>query len=193
MHFPEFTEQHIQQLTAFLAEQPNSMTFSQSEGYLFAVICSPEPLEVHQWMANIIADENAVGEETLFLFMALYHKISEAVFNTGYKLPAAFNAQCMSQWCNGFITGSSAYSDKLLKQTQLPAEYVQALSSAQASLSFFALTSEAITEIAKQNNMSKERLIEQQYDLMKDFSLGYAELIEVVAVNSGLYTDDGWE
>jgi hypothetical protein len=28
---------------------------------------------------------------------------------------------------------------------------------------------------------------------MGDFALGFAELIEIVALNSGLYTDEGWE
>jgi len=37
------------------------------------------------------------------------------------------------------------------------------------------------------------QLCEQQYDLMGDFALGFAELVEIVALNSGLYNDDGWD
>ena len=54
MQLPQFNEQHAQQLSAFLSTQPQAMSLTQSQGYLFGVICSPSPLEVHQWLAHIV-------------------------------------------------------------------------------------------------------------------------------------------
>ena len=194
MQLPQFTEQHAKQLSTFLDTQSQAMTLTQSQGYLFGVICSPEPLDVHEWMAAILPNTaNNVDEEMLFLFMALYHQISEQVFEVGYKLPAQYNYEFCSNWSAGFVTATTSYTQKLLSATALEAEYKQALESAQATLSFFALDGQTISQIALQNSIDEQLLCQQQYELMGDFALGFAELVEIVALNSGLYTDEGWE
>ena len=194
MQIPQFTEQHAKLLSEFLNTQSGAMSLTQSQGYLFGVICSPEPLEVHQWLENILPDTaNDLDEDMLFLFMALHHQVSEQVFELGYKLPAEFEYDFCQQWSAGFLTASQAYTHKLLASKQLDIQYKQALESAQATLSFFALDKPIIKQIAQQNNIDELHLCEQQYELMGDFALGFAELIEIVALNSGLYTDEGWE
>ncbi len=194
MQIPQFTEQHAKLLSEFLNTQSGAMSLTQSQGYLFGVICSPEPLEVHQWLENILPDTaNDLDEDMLFLFMALHHQVSEQVFELGYKLPAEFEYDFCQQWSAGFLTASQAYTHKLLASKQLDIQYKQALESAQATLSFFALDKQIIAQIAQQNNIDELHLCEQQYELMGDFALGFAELIEIVALNSGLYTDEGWE
>ena len=194
MQIPQFTEQHAKLLSEFLTTQPGAMSLIQSQGYLFGVICSPEPLEVHQWLENILPDTaNDLDEDMLFLFMALHHQVSEQVFELGYKLPAEFEYDFCQQWSAGFLTASQAYTHKLLASKQLDIQYKQALESAQATLSFFALDKPKIAQIAQQNNIDELHLCAQQYELMGDFALGFAELIEIVALNSGLYTDEGWD
>ncbi|WP_276755705.1 UPF0149 family protein [Pseudoalteromonas marina] len=194
MQLPQFTELHAKQLSTFLNTQPQAMTFEQSQGYLFGVICSPDPLDVHEWVDVILNNSaNELDEETLFLFMAFYHQISEQVFEVGYKLPPQYDSVFCSQWSQGFLTASNAYTQKLLAATKLDAQYKEALETAQATLSFFALDTQLISQIASQNSMNTLQLCEQQYDLMGDFALGFAELVEIVALNSGLYNDDGWD
>ncbi|WP_273047319.1 UPF0149 family protein [Pseudoalteromonas sp.] len=194
MQLPQFTELHATQLSTFLDTQPEAMTLSQSQGYLFGVICSPEPLDVHEWIAQILPNTtDNLDEEVLFLFMALYHQISEQVFEIGYKLPTQYSFDFCKSWSEGFLTATTTYTQKLLTSEQLEAEYKDALESAQATLSFFALGEDAITTIAAQNNLGLQSLCLQQYELMGDFALGFAELIEIVALNSGLYTDEGWD
>ena len=194
MQIPQFTEQHAELLSAFLSTQPGAMSLTQSQGYLFGIICSPEPLEVHQWLENILPNTaNDLDEDMLFLFMALHHQVSEQVFELGYKLPAKFEREFCQQWSTGFLTASQSYTHTLLSSEQLEVQYKQALESAQATLSFFALDKPTITQIAEQNNIDESHLCEQQYELMGDFALGFAELIEIVALNSGLYTDEGWD
>ena len=194
MQLPQFTELHAKQLSTFLDTQPKAMTLLQSQGYLFGVICSPEPLEVHQWIEQILPDmANDLDEDVLFLFMALYHQISEQVFEVGYKLPTQFDAFFCKSWSEGFLKATTIYTQKLLSAKQLEAQYKEALQSSQATLSFFALEGQVIRQIAVQNNTDEALLCQQQYELMGDFALGFAELIEIVALNSGLYTDEGWD
>ena len=178
MQLPQFNEQHAQQLSAFLSTQPQAMSLTQSQGYLFGVICSPSPLEVHQWLAHIVPNTaNDLDEEILFLFMALYHQISEQVFETG----------------EGFLRATQEYAQPLLTAPALEPQYKEALESALSTLSFFAVDEQTRVQIAQQNRMTLEALYQYQYESMGDFALGFAELIEVVAINSGLITDEGWE
>lgn len=194
MQIPQFTEQHAKLLSEFLTTQPGAMSLIQSQGYLFGTICSPEPLEVHQWLEQILPNTaNDLDEDMLFLFMALHHQVSEQVFELGYKLPVEFDLEFCQQWSAGFLTASQTYTHKLLQSEQLDIQYKQALESAQATLSFFALDAPTIAQIAQQNNIDELHLCAQQYELMGDFALGFAELIEIVALNSGLYTDEGWD
>ncbi|MEI8705422.1 UPF0149 family protein [Pseudoalteromonas sp. B62] len=194
MQLPQFTELHAKQLSTFLDTQPQAMTLLQSQGYLFGVICSPEPLDVHEWLDTILSNKaNDLDEETLFLFMALYHQISEQVFEAGYKLPANYDIYFCKSWSEGFLQATTMYTQKLLDAPQLEVQYKEALESAQATLSFFALDEQIISQIAAQNLMNEQLLCLQQYELMGDFALGFAELVEIVALNSGLYTDEGWD
>ena len=86
------------------------------------------------------------------------------------------------------------YIDKLMQADALTTDLTDALQTAYASLGFFALEPQLITTIAQQNQLSEIQLCQQQYELMGDFALGFAELIEIIAVQSGLYADeeDGW-
>lgn len=197
MHIPESTPQQEAQLSAFLACQNQAMTLAECQGYLFAVICAPAPLDVHQWLEEMIPDiDGKLPEDMLFSFMALYHKISEQVFATGFKLPYSVGSESVSltQWCAGFAKGAKPYVENLMHCSQLNAELKEALQSAFTSLSFFALKTEQLTQIAQQNKLSLTDLSQQKYELMGDFSLGFAELIEIVAVESGLYAEsEGWD
>ena len=201
MQIPAFTEQHAEQLNNFLAGHSQAMTLAQSQGYLFAVICSPEPLDVHEWLEVIVPNtQGQLDEEILFSFMALYHQISEQVYETGFKLPVSLKHHAdndsyldlddCQMWCQGFIQGAQVYYNKLSQVTGLDAALLEALQTAYASLGFFALDADVIAAIAKQNNLSEVQLAQSQYELIGDFALGFAELIEIVAVQSGLYTED---
>lgn len=197
MHIPESTPQQEAQLSAFLTGQDNAMSLAECQGYLFAVICAPEPLDVHQWLEEVIPSiDGKLPEDILFSFMALYHKISEQVFETGFKLPYSLGSEPvnLNHWCKGFAKGATPYVEKLMRCLQLNTELKEALQSAFASLSFFALTVGQRSQIALQNQISHTNLSQQQYELMGDFSLGFAELIEIVTVESGLYEEDeGWD
>ncbi|MGS0537082.1 UPF0149 family protein [Pseudoalteromonas sp. SaAl2] len=205
MQIPAFTPEHAQQLSTFLASHGQAMTLPQSQGYLFAVICSPEPLDVHQWLEVIVPNTGGQLDETiLFAFMGLYHQISEQVYETGFKLPVTLKHHADSDsyldldecqmWCQGFIQGAQEYYIKLSQAPALDANLLEALQTAYASLVFFALDAQVMTTIAEQNSITDVQLAQSQYELMGDFALGFAELIEIIAVQSGLYSeeDESW-
>ena len=128
MQIPQFTELQAKQLSTFLNTQSKAMNLEQSQGYLFGVICSPTPLDVHEWLEQILPNTaNDLDEEMLFLFMALYHKISEQVFETGYKLPVEFTLEFCKPWSEGFLVATKAYAEPLLNAPELDAEFKEAL------------------------------------------------------------------
>ena len=90
MQIPEFSKEQSALLARFLAEQKDALSLAQTHGYLFAVICAPEPLDVHQWFEQVVPGcDGQMDEQVLFAFMALYQQISEHVFETGYSLPVS--------------------------------------------------------------------------------------------------------
>ncbi|WP_404342211.1 UPF0149 family protein [Pseudoalteromonas mariniglutinosa] len=205
MQVLQFSSQQSELLVSYLDGQDNALSLTQTQGYLFAVICAPEPLDVHQWLEQISPGcDGQMDEEVLFAFMALYQQISEQVFETGYKLPANLqrtNANTTQQypdthecqqWSKGFLYGANGYIEKLLVAPQLAADLKDALLSAQHNLGFFVLPHAQLVELAKQHEIPEDTLCQQQYEVMGDFALGFAELIEIVSVNSGLYNDEGW-
>ncbi len=203
MQLPEFSKQQSELLSQFLAQQPDALTLAQTQGYLFAVICAPEPLDVHQWLEEVAPGcDGQMDEQVLFAFMALYQQISEQVFETGFALPMSLQLSSQGQqyldmqecqhWSQGFLHGAQGYVTKLLSAPQLNDELKDALATARQSLGFFALESAEIAAIATEHGLSEVQLYQQQYDVMNEFATGFAELIEVVAVNSQLYTDEGW-
>ena len=88
--------------------------------------------------------------------------------------------------------GAQGYVNKLLSAPQLADELKEALASALQSLGFFTLETSEIAALAADNGLSEGQLCQQQYEVMNAFAAGFAELIEVVAVNSQLYNDEGW-
>lgn len=203
MQLPEFSKQQSDLLSQFLAQQQNALSLAQTQGYLFAVICAPEPLDVHQWLEEIAPGcDGQMDEQVLFAFMALYQKISEQVFETGFSLPVSLQFSSQGQdyldiqecqhWSQGFIHGAQGYLNKLLGAPHLADELKEALTTALQSLGFFTIESTEIAAIATENGLSEGQLCQQQYEVMNEFATGFAELIEVAAVNSHLYNDEGW-
>ncbi len=88
--------------------------------------------------------------------------------------------------------GAQGYVNKLLSAPQLADELKEALASALQSLGFFTLEASGIAALATDNGLSEGQLCQQQYEVMNEFATGFAELIEVAAVNSQLYNDEGW-
>ena len=189
-----YTKEQQTQLEDFLTatDDDRAMSLMMAQGYLFALICGPSPLEVEQWLEEIVPDRAPFDEQIVFAFMALYHDISEAVFNDSYTLPIGthYDYSTIQQWSMGFLHGVNSYFQLLLDASRVPKELKEALQMSTEQLSFFSLEFQQIETYCKANKLVVTAFITQQLELANEFAPGYAQLIEAVAVESGLFDDE---
>lgn len=201
------TPDEKQALAAWLASPElagKAMSFAQLEGYLFALICAPAPLEMDVWVKQVVGEDiSALSEDQLFALMALHNEMSEQVFETGFVLPSylkTLTGQCIEDqiqgdgqlWCLGFALGAVDYVSDILKSGQLDEELSESFTLAFNCLSVLAQPDQ-ITANAKQLSMPDDVYLTNMISLMPDFALGFAELVEMAALQSGLFDQDGWE
>ncbi|CAM4287571.1 UPF0149 family protein [Pseudoalteromonas byunsanensis] len=187
-----FTPEHEKLLANYLASRSEAMSLTMTQGYLFALICGPNAVDVEQWLHDVSAADDKIDESVVFAFMALHHHISEQVFAGHYQLPwtALSDYQQRHQWSIGFITGAQPYFDALLVADALSCELKEALQVATEQLAFFSLSQSQVSDYCDQLNCDEVEFLAQQSNLACEFAKGYAQLIEVVAVASGLYDDE---
>ncbi|OHU86875.1 MULTISPECIES: UPF0149 family protein [Pseudoalteromonas] len=187
-----FTVEHEKLLADYLAARSEAMSLAMTKGYLFALICGPNAVEVEQWLHDISAADDNMDESVVFAFMALHHQISEQVFAGNYQLPwtAHSDYQSRHQWSVGFITAAQPYFEAILTAEKLSNELKEALQVATEQLAFFSLSQSQVSEYCQQINCDETEFLTQQSELAGEFAKGFAQLIEVVAVDSGLYDDE---
>jgi hypothetical protein len=189
-----YTKEHEKQLDDFLIASDNGvgMSLTMAKGYLFSLICGPSPLEVDQWLDEIAPDRAPFDEQIVFSFMALYHDISEAVFNDSYTLPVktSHDYNTIQHWSMGFLHGVSPYFQVLIDAPLLQKELKDALQMSTEQLSFFSLEFQQVEAYCKSQDIVTDVFIEQQLETANDFAKGYAQLIEAVAVESGLFDNE---
>ncbi len=196
-------------LSAWLnsADTPNN-TFSlmATKGYLFALVCAPKPLPTDVWLAQILGGQlpSDIAEDKLFALITLHNQISQQVYEEGMKLPEQleFSAGCdanflaghpLHEWCLGFAAGSAEYAEALLDALPEDEELNEAFSMAYMTLSFFASKDNAQGIVELQDDADLGRFSREMYDLMPDFSLGFAALVEQAALASGMIEEDDWD
>ena len=182
----------------------NAMAFAQLQGYLFALICAPEPLDVEVWVKQAVGDDlSQLSQDHLFALMALHNEMSEQVFDTGFQLPDYFKVahslspQMLVQseaqlWSLGFAQGAKEYTTALLKSDELPEEFATTFSFAYHCLAFLAEPDKLAASATKQGH-ELAQYCHHMLTLMADFSLGFAELVEAAALASGFFQDDDWQ
>lgn len=192
-------------LREYLSAAGNAMPLAQVQGYLFALICAPAPIEEEQWLQEVLGDQAAdCDESVLFALMGLHQEISEQVFESGYKLTSnvtvaqhwqdnlAVDAE-LHQWAQGFVLGVSYYLEPLLNAPACPEQSKDMLAQAVTVLGLFA-DAEQFSIHAASSGQDEQTFNDALVDMMADFSLGFAELIELTAVQSGLFDDEPhWE
>ncbi|WP_105214935.1 UPF0149 family protein [Pseudoalteromonas sp. T1lg22] len=199
------SEQALTSLRDYLKEAGNAMPLAQVQGYLFALICAPAPIEEEQWLQEVLGGHAAdCDESVLFALMSLHQDISEQVYETGFKLTSnvavaqrwqdnlAADAE-LHQWAQGFVLGVSYYLEPLLSAPSCPEESKDMLAQAVTVLGLFA-DAEQFSIHAANSGQDEQAFNDALVDMMADFSLGFAELIELTAVQSGLFDDEPhWE
>ncbi|MEO2281302.1 UPF0149 family protein [Pseudoalteromonas pernae] len=188
-------------LEAFLNSKVDAMPFAKVNGYLFALVCAASPIEPDDWLAEVLGKDAAQTDESvLFALMNLHHHVSEQVYDTGFNLHKSvpLNASwqdnlasnsAISLWASGFNLGVSRYIDTLLSAEALEAETKEMLSQAILVLGLFSSESDFVA-LAQANAQNEQQFHDQVLDMMGDFSLGFADLIEISAVQSGLFDEE---
>ncbi|KZN44776.1 hypothetical protein N482_15490 [Pseudoalteromonas luteoviolacea NCIMB 1942] len=194
MEFDFKPEQQVL-LSDYLGSRSNgseAMTLDGVKGFLFAVVCSPDGIEPEQWLSEVTTGDEHVTEEVVFAFLALHHHISEQVFSSGFKLPFDESAPwiVMHQWSLGFLRGSQGYLSTL-SQAEISEEHKEALISTTELLGFFSLEQEQVETYCKTTGIELDEFCKAQYELAAQVAPAFAELIEQVAMASGLYEEQG--
>ncbi|PAJ73512.1 hypothetical protein CJF42_15395 [Pseudoalteromonas sp. NBT06-2] len=173
------------------------------EGFLFALICAPAPVEDEVWLNEILAgDLSSLSDDKLFALMTLYNHLSTDIFETGYKLPKSLivvddvaanfiHGSALHSWSKGFARGIG-YAGDLLDCENIDIELRSAFAMAISCLSYFSNESNAQQQ-AQEQNIHLEAMSQQMFEMMPDFATGFAEIVEAMAVSSGLFNDEGWD
>ena len=182
-----------------------AMSLAQAKGYVFALVCAPAPVEPELWLAEVLGPEaHNTDESVLFALMNLHHEISEQVYDTGFNLQQSVTIHPawqdnlasdspLSQWASGFELGAAHYLPSLLNAPAVDMQSKEMLSHAALVLGVFAKQANFL-EMAKTNGQNEQQFHDNVIDMMGDFALGFAELIELTAVQSGLFDDDeSWQ
>jgi len=201
--------QQQQQLNSWLLEKsPNgTLSLTAVKGYLFAVIASPDAIEVSEWLTTIFNQQTDSLPDDITLSLAiLYNEISDNMFDSGIELPEHVEYSDMAQanflaghplheWSLGFACGINFYSQKLLDSPNLPPELLESFSLAIMAFTFFADRDNADLVVASQQQSTLDEFSPLMYQLIKELIPEFAQLVEQVALSSGLYEDevDDWD
>ncbi|WP_105253605.1 UPF0149 family protein [Pseudoalteromonas sp. T1lg75] len=192
-------------LREYLSAADNAMPLAQVQGYLFALVCAPAPIEEEVWLREVLGgDALACDETVLFALMGLHQKVSEQVYESGFKLTENIQVAQrwqdnlladadLHQWAKGFVLGVNYYLEPLLSAPSCPEQCKEMLAQAVTVLGLFA-DAEQFSAHAASSGQGEQAFNDALVDMMADFSLGFAELIELTAVQSGLFDDEPhWE
>lgn len=192
----EFTPSDRAQLATWL-ESPsfagNAMSIAELEGFLFALVCAPEPVSEELWLQSALPQQQLaeLDEAHLFALMALHNDVSNRVFESGYQIsqviPFADEAHdnlradaMLHLWSLGVAKGLAFYIEPLVSADGLTEQLREALVMTLGHLCFFS---------DLENPAEQAGFV---IPVLDDFAAGFAALIETVALESGLFNDESW-
>lgn len=167
-----------------------TMTYAELHGFLFAVACSPEPVEPTDWLAMIFNEEDAnfsdeaEAESVIKGIVDAYNEIHEelqqgdAVLPTCCSLlkPALSNLaedSTLALWSRGFLDGNEWLSE--LWEAYVPDELDDELGSCLTMLFFFS-SQELAEAFCTNTDASLEQLAEVALDNFEAAMTSYAHI-----------------
>jgi len=206
----QLTNEQEQQLSHWLVDEAPSQTLCLNavKGYLFAVIASPDPIEVNDWLPIIFnAETDSIPDEITMILAQLYNHTSDLVFDQGYKLPQVLefseemveanflSGHPLHEWSYGFACGANFYSNKLLDNLTEESEILESFTLAIMALTFFADRQMAQEVVDSQDDSNLSVFAPIMYSMIGDLVPEYAQLVEQAALSTGLYDfeeSEGW-
>ena len=187
-----------------LVEEGSALGYSEAAGFLFAVACAPEEVDVAEWLPALLVDDEDGIQEAAALLARLYEWIDEGVRNRDPFLPAGvapiedplenFGAGApLGRWSQGYAEGQEWMEetwDVLLPEAaEGEDDPEEVLGSLILVLSFFA-DREIAEEFHRDSRVPQPfeafaaEMLEEQADAMFDLALlgrNIAEAEEVAA------------
>ena len=182
----------LREFLASPARPAGTLKYHELQGFLFAVACSPDPVDPAEWPPVVFANEPAGfasdAEQTFILgeMTRLYDEINVGVTEGKATLPAdcAPRADAVAnfepdapigQWSRGFMDGDQWLSEGW--DLELPDDLEEELESSLMNLSFFC-EREQVEELAREGEFGDEtvaqiaqRAVEQFEDAMTSYAV----------------------
>ncbi|TMN42707.1 UPF0149 family protein [Pseudoalteromonas sp. S2755] len=188
MHDFSFTAADQLNLENYFSARKLSIDIAFLQGYLFATCIDPNGIEVEKWLKTLTNADPELDESIAFALMALHHEISEQVYETEFQLP--WNGETPLEqkinWAEGFLMAATPFYEQLMS-SPLADDIKQALQVSTEQLGLFALGEQQLTIYCDKVGQSLTEFQLTQAQLAAEFAASYAELVEVAAVNSGLF------
>ncbi len=110
------TIKSIYQKIEVILKKNSSFSINKLDGFLTAVISSPDVINILNWMK--IADVHKLNPKEILIIMKFYNKIYNALKNGNY-VPIFINMQNLTDepiiWANGYILGKNLWSKRILQ------------------------------------------------------------------------------
>lgn len=200
----KLTNEQEQQLSHWLLDEAPSQTMCLNavKGYLFAVIASPDHIDVNDWLP-IIFNENAdkIPDDITMILAQLYNHTSDLVFDTGYTLPPVtefsdmveanfLSGHPLHEWSYGFACGVNFYSNKLLDNLPEGSEILETFTLAIMAMTYFADRTMAQEIVDNQNDSNINAFSPIMYNMVIDLVGDFAQLVEQAAISTGQYDEE---
>lgn len=180
-------------LAEFLAapeRAEGTLTYHETQGFLFAVACSPELVMPSEWMPIVLTDESAVYAEldeanaVMADLMALYNAVNEQVAEHRCALPSDVEVRepalanledetPLSQWSRGFLEGHQWLEESW---EFIPEAHEEEFGATFMVLSFFASKDETTEFFASGEDGDVEQMAPKVVNLLPQAMNGYALL-----------------
>lgn len=180
-------------LEAFLADPERAagtLSYHETQGFLFAVACGPELVVPSEWMPLVFTDEgpdyDSLDEANAVMrdLMALYNAVNQEVLERRCALPADVEVRVpplanldddapLSQWARGYLQGHQWLAESW---EVLPVEFEDELGACLMVLSLFASRADTTEFFASGEHGDLETVAGNALRIFPEAMNGYARL-----------------
>jgi len=200
----QLTNEQEQQLSSWLVDKAPTQTLCLNavKGFFFAVIASPDPIDVNEWLPLIFNDQtDDIPDEITMALAQLYNHTSDLIFEEGYKLPEVtefsdmieanfLSGHPLHEWCYGFACGVNFYSNKLLDNMTESSEILETFTLAIMAMTYFADRQVAQEVVDSQDDSNIIVFSPIMYSMINDLAPNFADIVEQAALSTDLYDGD---
>jgi len=206
----QLTNEQEQQLSHWLVDKAPTQTLCLNavKGFFFAIIASPDPIEVNEWLPVIFNDStDNIPDEITMILAQLYNHTSDLIFDEGYTLPVVtefsdmveanfLSGHPLHEWAYGFACGVNFYSNDLLDEMPQSSEILETFTLSIMAMTFFADREMAQEVVDSQNDSNISVFSPIMYSMIGDLVPTFAQIVEQAALSTGRYDEeatDDWD